>query len=165
MANATCSCRCKDMADDRYDELEKIIEKYKGKQGALMPILNEVQQLFGFLPQRAQSRIAEALGLPESEVFGVATFYSFFTLKPRGKYRIGVCLGTACYVKGAAEVVEALKKELNIDINDTTDDGLFTLDVTRCVGACGLAPVMTVGDDVYGKMTPDKVKEILAKYQ
>ena len=121
--------------------------------------------LYGYLPKEVQIRVAEGLNIPLSEVYGVITFYSLFTLKPRGKHTIGVCMVTACYVKGAPGVLEALQNELGIGANDTTDDGLFSLVITRCVGACGLAPVMTIGDDVYGRLTADKIPEIIAKYK
>lgn len=151
--------------DVRLQELDRIIAKHKGKPGALIPVLHEAQILFGFLPELVQIRVAEGLDVPLSEVYGVITFYSLFTLKPRGKHVIGVCLGTACYVKGATAIVEAIQKTLNVKTDDTTDDGLFTLTITRCVGACGLAPVFNIGEDVYGRLTPDKVPEILAKYR
>ncbi|HEX2952460.1 MAG TPA: NAD(P)H-dependent oxidoreductase subunit E [Bacillota bacterium] len=151
--------------DKRFQELDRIIAKYKEKPGALIPVLHEAQMLFGYLPESVQIRVAEGLNVPLSEVYGVITFYSLFTLKPRGKHTIGICLGTACYVKGAPAVVEAVQKTLNVKTDDTTDDGLFSLTITRCVGACGLAPVMTIGEDVYGRLTADKVPEVLAKYR
>jgi NADH:ubiquinone oxidoreductase subunit E len=151
--------------DQRFQELDRIIAQYKEKPGALIPVLHQAQMLFGYLPEAVQIRVAEGLNVPLSEVYGVITFYSLFTLKPRGKYTIGICLGTACYVKGAPAVVEAVQNALNVKTDDTTDDGLFTLTITRCVGACGLAPVMTIGEDVYGKLTGDKIPEVLAKYR
>jgi NADH:ubiquinone oxidoreductase subunit E len=150
---------------EKLDKLEHIINEHKEQQGALMPILHETQELFGYLPEEAQMRISEVLGISMAEIYGVATFYSRFTLKPRGKYTIGVCLGTACYVKNSQGVIEKIQKELGIEPGDTTKDGLFTLEATRCIGCCGLAPVMTVGDDVYGKMVPEDVPEILKKYK
>lgn len=159
-----CQCHCGGATDERYQKLSRIIADHKGKPGALIPVLHEAQQLFGYLPADVQQIIAEGLDVPLSEIDGVITFYSLFTSQPRGKYKIGVCMGTACYVKGAAKVVEELKKQLNVEINGTTRDGLFTLEITRCLGACGLAPVMTIGDDVYGRLTPDKIPEILQKY-
>lgn len=151
--------------DDRFSRLDKIIERYKGKPGALIPVLHEAQMIFGYLPEEVQIHVAEGLETPLSEVYGVITFYSLFTLKPRGKHTIGICMGTACYVKGAPAIVEAIEKELQIKPDDTTDDGLFTFTITRCVGACGLAPVMTIGEDVYGRLTADKVPDILKKYE
>jgi len=149
---------------DKYRELDNTLQEYKGKPGALIPVLHRAQLLFGYLPRDVQIRIAEGLGVPLSEVYGVISFYSFFSLKPRGKYTIGVCLGTACYVKGAPAILEKIKETLKISDGETTSDGLFTLDTTRCVGACGLAPVMTVGDDVYGRLTPERISEILERY-
>lgn len=151
--------------EDKYRELDNLLQEYKGKPGALIPVLHRAQLLFGHLPRDVQVRIAEGLGIPLSEVYGVISFYSFFSLKPRGKYTIGVCLGTACYVKGASAILDKIKETLNITDGNTTSDGLFTLDTTRCVGACGLAPVITVGDDVYGRLTPDKIPEILERYK
>lgn len=164
----TCKCRCEgnssNLVDDRFPKLDAIIGKYRGNPGALIPVLHEAQQLFGCLSEDVQERVASGLGVSPSEVYGVSTFYSFFTLRPRGKWKIGVCLGTACYVRGAAEVVEALKKELDIPVNGTTKDGRFTLEVVRCLGACGLAPVIMIGDDVHGRVRPEQIPEILKEY-
>lgn len=158
-------CRQESALDQRYQRLEAVIEKYKGKPGALIPVLHQAQLIFGYLPKEVQIKIAEGLDIPLSEVYGVITFYSLFSTKPKGKYTIGVCMGTACYVKGAAAVVEKLEKELGIKVGDSTPDGLFTLTITRCLGACGLAPVLTIGEDVYGRLSPDKLPEILKRYQ
>ncbi|NLY89116.1 MAG: NAD(P)H-dependent oxidoreductase subunit E [Firmicutes bacterium] len=149
----------------KYRKLDEILQKYKGVPGALIPVLHQAQLLFGYLPHDVQVRIAEELDLPLSEVYGVSSFYSFFSLKPRGKYTVSVCMGTACYVKGAPALLEKIKETLRIEDGETTEDGLFTLDTTRCVGACGLAPVLTIGDDVYGRLTPEKVPEILERYR
>lgn len=156
---------CSQENDARFAELAKVIEEYKDMEGALIMVLHKAQEIFGYLPEDVQKYVAKGLNLPMSEVYGVTTFYSYFSLKPRGKYRIAVCLGTACYVRGAADLVAEIEKELNIKVNDTTPDGLFTLEVSRCIGACGLAPVMTINEDVYGRLTPDKVAGILAKYK
>jgi len=137
---------------------------YQGDAGALIQVLHAAQDVFGFVSEEVQERVAEALGVPVSEVYGVATFYSLFSLKPRGQYKIGVCLGTACYVRGAAQVLAELEKQLGVKVNDTTRDGKFTLEVTRCIGACGLAPVITINEDVYGRLQVEKVSEVLAKY-
>lgn len=146
-------------------QVDSLIDRYKGKKGALIPVLHETQQMIGYLPKAILSRIADGLGIPESEVYGVVTFYSLFTMKPAGRHKVGVCLGTACYVKGAAAVLEAVKREAGAEVGDTSDDGRFLVEVTRCVGACGLAPVVTVDDDVYSRVMPDNVAEILAKYE
>lgn len=164
MMEARQCCSCAQLPDPRYEQLAELIERYQSKKGALVPLLHEAQQIFGYLPEEVQRRVADGLGLPLSEVYGVATFYSLFSLKPRGKHKIGICLGTACYVRGAGAILAELEKELAIKVNDTTPDGKFTLEITRCIGACGLSPVMTVDEDVFGRLTPDSIKDILARY-
>lgn len=159
-----CQCQSLRAQDERYQKLAEIIAKHAGESGALIPVLHQAQQVFGYLPHDVQALIAEGLNVPLSEVDGVITFYSLFTSEPQGRYKVGICLGTACYVKGAALVLEELKKQLGIDVGKTSADGLFTLEVTRCVGACGLAPVVTVGDDVYGRLSPEDVPAMLDKY-
>lgn len=149
---------------EKMDKLDHIINEYKQKQGPLMPVLNETQELFGYLPEEAQKKISEELNIPMAEIYGVATFYSRFTLKPRGKFTIGVCMGTACYVKDSQVILDRLKKELNIEAGDTTEDGKFTLEATRCLGCCGLAPVIMINDDVYGKLVSEDIPDILSKY-
>lgn len=163
-AGGECKCHGK-LPDDRFGKLHDVIQQYKDKPGSLIPVLHEAQQLFGCLPEDVQKQVAKGLGVPESEVYGVATFYSLFSLKPKGKWTINVCLGTACYVKGAADCLEALKKELGVDIGGTSEDGLFTLQGVRCVGACALAPVVVIGDTVYAKVKPEDIKGILAEYK
>ncbi|HEY8464218.1 MAG TPA: NADH-quinone oxidoreductase subunit NuoE [Bacillota bacterium] len=160
-----CTCCGSKEQDDRYLKLEEIIREYSGKAGALIPVLHKAQQLFGYLPNDVQVKVAEGLGVPLSEVYGVITFYSFFTTVPQGKHTIGICMGTACYVKGAAQILQKLQEELGVQVGGTTEDGLFTLTVTRCLGACGLAPVMMIGEDVYGRLTPEKIPEILNHYR
>lgn len=154
---------------DGTKEQEKALRDWlagkKKEDGALMPALQKAQEIYGYLPMEVQAIIAECLDMPISEVYGVATFYSQFSLYPKGKYKIGICLGTACYVKGSGEVFEKLKKVLGIENGQCTANKEFSLDATRCIGCCGLAPVMTVNDDVYGKITADDVEGILAKYQ
>ena len=149
---------------DKYLQLDEVIQQNKGKQGAVMMTLQAAQNIFEHVPRDVQIRIAEGLGVPLSEVYGVATFYSQFSLEPRGQYVIGVCLGTACYVKGSQAVLDRLAEELKVPVGKTTADGKFTLNATRCLGACGLAPVMMIGDEVYGRLTPDEIPGILAKY-
>ena len=144
--------------------LRKVIEKHRSERGCLMPILHEAQEIYGYLPAEVQTLIAEELNIPLSEVYGVATFYSQFSLQPKGKHRISVCLGTACYVKGSDKILAAVEKELRISCGECTPDGRFSIDSCRCVGACGLAPVMMVDDDVYGRLTEKDVPEILEKY-
>ncbi len=150
---------------EQEQKLHEIIEKHKNDPGAVMPVLQEAQDVYGYLPIEVQTMIAEGLGVPLEEVFGVSTFYSQFALTPKGKYNISVCLGTACYVKGAGALVDRITKVLGIQPEECTADGRFSLTACRCIGACGLAPVMTVNDDVYGRLTADDVDGILAKYQ
>jgi NADP-reducing hydrogenase subunit HndA len=129
-----------------------------------MPILQKAQDIYGYLPIEVQTIVATELGIPLEKVYGVVTFYSQFYLNPKGKYRISVCLGTACYVKGAGDIFNSLKKKLGIEAGGITPDGKFSLEDCRCIGACGLAPVLTINDDVYGRLTGDELDEILAKY-
>lgn len=148
----------------KMEELQAVIAEKKGKHGAVMQTLQQAQSIFGYVPEKVQVAIAEGLGVKLSEVYGVATFYSQFSLEERGRFTIGVCLGTACYVKGSQKVMDRVMKELDIQVGKTTPDGKFTLRDTRCLGACGLAPVMMINDDVYGRLVPDDVPAILAKY-
>ena len=157
-------CCCCELDAEKLKKLDEIIEEHKEMDGALIPVLHEAQELFGYLPEQVQQKIATGLGCSLAEVFGVATFYSRFTLEPKGKYNIQVCLGTACYVKGADKILEKLEALLGIKAGQTTEDGKFSIQDTRCVGACGLAPVMVINEEVYGKVTPDMVEGILAKY-
>lgn len=150
---------------EQEQKLFEIIEKHKNDQGAIMPVLQQAQEVYGYLPIEVQTMIAEGLDVPLEEVFGVSTFYSQFSLTPKGKYNISVCLGTACYVKGSAAVLDKITSILKIQPEECTEDGQFSLTACRCIGACGLAPVMTVNDDVYGRLTPDEIEGILAKYQ
>ena len=154
------------MADkELYAQLEASIAKHKGERGAVMPVLQEAMNIFGYVPQDVQEIIAEGLGVTLSEVYGVATFYSQFSLEAKGEYVIGVCLGTACYVKGSQKIMDELSKQLGVEVGRTTKDGKFTLNATRCLGACGLAPVMMINDEVYGRLTPDQVSGILDQYR
>ena len=146
-------------------KLNKVLRGLKNVDGALMPALQQAQEIYGYLPIEVQEIIADKLGLSLAEVYGVATFYAQFTLTPKGKYKIGVCLGTACYVKGSGDIYAELQKQLGIEGGSITPDLQFSLDATRCIGCCGLAPVMTVNDDVYGKLTKDQIAGILAKYK
>ena len=150
---------------EKYAELDKVIMSLKGQEGAVMRSLQGAQDIFGCVTKDIQTRIAEGLNVPLAEVYGVATFYSQFSLEARGQYIIGVCMGTACYVKGSKAVLEKVSETLATPVGKTTSDGLFTIRDTRCLGACGLAPVMMINDDVYGRLTPDKVPGILASYQ
>ena len=145
--------------------LLEVIDRLKDQRGALMPILQEAQDIYGYLPEEVQQIIAKGLKIPFEEVYGVATFYSQFALNPKGKYKVSVCLGTACYVKGSGEVYARLAKELGIEGGECTADMNFSLEACRCVGACGLAPVIMINDEVYGRLVPDDVPKILAKYK
>lgn len=154
-------CQCL----EAYLDIDRVIQKNKGNKGALIQVLHYVQERLGYVPRDVQVRVAENLGVSLPEVYGVLTFYSFFREKPRGKYVISSCQGTACYVRGGPDVLSRLEKELGVQPGDSTDDGLFTLEIVRCLGACGLAPVMTVNKDTHGRMTEDKVPPILEMYR
>ena len=145
--------------------LDEVLEEYKDKSGNLIPVLQIAQGIFGYLPENVLKRIALALGKSYSEVAGVVGFYSFFSTVPRGKHLIRVCLGTACYVRGGKLVLDALKQELGIDVGGTTEDRLFSLDVGRCFGACGLAPTIMVGDEVRQRVKPARIRAILEEYR
>ena len=140
------------------------LKESHGDNGLMIAALQKAQDIYGYLPEPVQQIIAEELGTSAAEVYGVATFYAQFSLFPKGQYKIGICLGTACYVKGSGDVYKKLCETLNIEGGQCTDDLKFSLDATRCIGCCGLAPVMTVNDDVYGKVTPEEIEGILAKY-
>lgn len=149
---------------EQEDQLLKLIETHKKDKGALMPILQGAQDIYGYLPIEVQQIIGDQLGKSLEEVYGVVSFYSQFSLNPKGQFKISVCLGTACYVKGSQDLLDRLVIKLGINPGEITKDGRFSLDATRCIGACGLAPIMTVNDDVYGRLVPDDVDKILAKY-
>lgn len=149
---------------EQMSELMKCINEHRNEKGALMPVLHEAQSIYGYLPAEVQTVIAEQLNVPLAEVYGVATFYSQFTLQPKGKHKISICLGTACYVKGSDKILEAVEHELRITCGNCTPDKKFSIDSCRCVGACGLAPVMIIDGEVYGRLTPSDVKGILDKY-
>jgi NADH:ubiquinone oxidoreductase subunit E len=162
-----CACACAEKISetDLLARFEPILDEYKNKPGALIPVLQTAQTMFGYLPGNVLRRIGTALNKPYSEVAGVVGFYSFFSTVPRGKYLVRVCLGTACYVRGGNEVLSAMKKALAIDIGQTTEDRLFSLDIGRCFGACGLAPVIMVNDEVHQRVKPSKVNDILNIYR
>ena len=162
MDGGKCCCGCVDETEIKFKE---IIEKYKDTKGGLIPVLHEVQDLYGYLPLSVQKKISGGLDIPLTEIYGVITFYTQFSLQPKGKYNIQVCLGTACYVKGASLILDKIKEKLGIDVGECTEDGLFHLEACRCIGACGLAPVITINDDVYGRLKPDQVDGIIEKYK
>lgn len=146
-------------------KLKEVIAAHKGHSDAMMPVLQKAQEIYGYLPIEVQTMIAEGLGVSLEQVYGVSTFYSWFTLEPKGEHLIRVCLGTACYVKGSADILAELERQLGIKAGHTTSDGKFTLEATRCLGCCGLAPVMTVDDDVFGRLVPADVKGIIDKFR
>ena len=154
-----------EVTQEKLDELTKVIETNKNRKGPLMPTLHEAQKIFGCIPIEIQKIISKGLGISVSEINGVVTFYAQFSLEPKGKHIVSVCLGTACYVRGAQEIIEAISKELKVKVGDTSEDGEFTLEATRCIGACGLAPVFTIDEQVYGNSDTAKalsaVKEIM----
>ncbi|MBQ8397601.1 MAG: NAD(P)H-dependent oxidoreductase subunit E [Clostridia bacterium] len=149
---------------EQEDKLLEVIAKYQGTKGAMMPILQEAQGIYGYLPIEVQKIIAEKTDTPLEEIFGIVSFYAQFALNPKGDVAIAVCLGTACYVKGSGDLINKIQEKLNVEPGSTTSDGKFTLDATRCIGACGLAPVLTINNDVYGRLTPADLDGILEKY-
>ncbi|MGL4358639.1 NADH-quinone oxidoreductase subunit NuoE family protein [Cetobacterium sp.] len=154
-----------ELKKELYDELKKYIDEVREKNGALISVLHKGQEIFGYLPQEVQEFIAKELNLPIAKVYGVVSFYHFFSMVPKGKHPISVCMGTACYVRGAEKVLNSIKNYLGVDVGQTTEDGLFSIDALRCVGACGLAPVVLIGKDVYGKEDVKDMKKILEKYR
>ncbi|NLV35958.1 MAG: NADH-quinone oxidoreductase subunit NuoE [Clostridiaceae bacterium] len=160
MSSNCCAC-----VDEKERKLQEIIEKYKNINGALIPVLHEAQDVYGYLPMSVQKKISEKMNIPLSEIYGVVTFYTQFSLKPKGKYKVSTCMGTACYVKGSNLILDKLKEKLGISVGDCSEDGRFSLEACRCIGACGLAPVIMINDDVYGKLSPDDIDKILDKYK
>jgi len=155
----------KEQKQAKFKELGEYIAQHKDIKGPLMPIMQKAQELFGCVSLEVQDFIAEAMNVPLSEVYGVSTFYSQFSLEPKGEFVVGVCTGTACYVKGAQAILEEVIKELGIEVGHSTTDGMFTLQGTRCLGCCGLSPVMMINDDVYGRLTAKEIPAIMAKYK
>lgn len=149
---------------EQEEKLLQVISENKNDKGALMPILQQAQDIYGYLPIEVQTIISNEMNIPLEKIYGVVTFYSQFSLNPKGKYKISVCLGTACYVKGSGDLYNALMEKLGISGGECTPDGKFSLDACRCIGACGLAPVLTINDDVYGRLTVDDIDDILSKY-
>ncbi len=160
-----CACGREASEEELLTRLDELLEDYKSKPGGLIPALQMTQNLFGYLPEAALKKISLALDKPYSEVSGVVSFYSFFTTVPKGRNQIRVCLGTACYVRGGKEVLNAIKKELAIDVGQTTEDREFSLDIGRCFGACGLAPVVMINETIHQRVKPSRIKELLAQYK
>lgn len=155
---------CTGISNDKYGQLESFIDSLSNKEGELIKVLHKAQEIFGYLPKEVQNFVAKKLDVPVSKVYGVVTFYSFFNMEPKGLHTISVCMGTACYVRGAEAVLDEFKKQLGINCDETSKDGKFTLNALRCVGACGLAPVVMVDKKVYGRVTKDMVKDIISEY-
>ncbi len=153
------------LTEENFAKLDRVIEEHKDMQGPLMPILHEAQHIFGAIPMEVQKVISEKLHVPLAEIYGVVTFYSQFTLEPKGEYLIGICLGTACYVRGAQSIIDKVVDLTGVAVGKTSADGKFSLEATRCIGACGLAPVLTVNEDVYGRLVLEDIPGIIAKYQ
>lgn len=153
------------LCEEKFKELEVFINSLEDKEGTLIECLHKAQSIFGYLPLEVQKFVGRHLNVPTSKVYGVVSFYSYFTMVPKGKYQISVCTGTACYVKGAQKVVDEFKRHLNIEVGNVTEDGSFSLDTLRCVGACGLAPVVMVNEKVYGHVTPKDVAAIIDEYK
>ena len=154
-----------DLTPEVMAKVDEVIGRYSGKPGCLIPVLEECQLIAGYLPVELQEYIGERLNIPGSNVYGVVTFYSFFSMLPKGRHTIKVCMGTACYVRGIAEVLNRLKSKYNIEVGETTEDKRFSLEAVRCLGACGLAPVVVVDNDTHGGVTPDRVLNILTRYE
>ena len=154
-----------EISREEWEKIDQVIIRYKKRQGILIPVLKEVQDICGYLPKKVQHRIAQGLQLPASQVYGVVSFYAFFTTIPRGKHIIRVCLGTACYVRGSKQILDNLQRELHVEVGGITQDRNFSLEAVRCLGACGLAPVMVVGSETYGMISPGKATEIVSSYR
>ncbi|MBQ3353919.1 MAG: NADH-quinone oxidoreductase subunit NuoE [Bacteroidales bacterium] len=153
------------LSESKINFIKNVCKEHGNKAGEVINVLHKVQGEYGYLPAEIQELVAKELGIPVSRVYGIVSFYSFFTMTPKGEHPISVCLGTACYVRGAEKVLDELKRQLGIGVGEVTPDGKFSLNCLRCVGACGLAPVIEVGEKVYGRMTPDRVKDVLAEYK
>ena len=153
------------LSEDKINQIKDICKSFNNEKGELINVLHKTQTMFGYLPAEVQEVIARELNVSTAHVYGVVTFYSFFTMIPKGEFPISICMGTACYVRGAEKVLDEFKRELKIAVGETSKDGKFSLSCLRCVGACGLAPVVLVGEKVYGRVSPDGVKDIIAEYK
>ncbi len=153
------------LSEDKINQIKDICKSFNNEKGELINVLHKTQTMFGYLPAEVQEVIARELNVSTAHVYGVVTFYSFFTMIPKGEFPISICMGTACYVRGAEKVLDEFKRELKIAVGETSGDGKFSLSCLRCVGACGLAPVVLVGEKVYGRVSPDGVKDIIAEYK
>jgi len=151
--------------DEKLAKLDEVISEFEGQPGALIPVLHKAQQIYGYLPEEVQYHISQGLRVPLADVYGVVTFYSLFTMQPRGEYNFAVCMGTACYVKGAGKLVDKIGNEIGIKIGEISEDRKFRLEATRCIGACGMAPVLTINEEVRGRLDADQLGELLDKYK
>jgi len=164
LLQSVCCCGETAEPDEKLEKVKAAIEQFKTIKGALIPVLHEVQDIYGYLPEEVLKVVSTELNIPMSEIYGVASFYHFFSLTPKGENVIRVCMGTACYIKGAQGLLDRLSTELKVAVQGTTEDNKFTLEATRCLGACGLAPVLTIGEKVYGRLTPNDIPKILKEY-
>ncbi|NBG87343.1 NADH-quinone oxidoreductase subunit NuoE family protein [Isachenkonia alkalipeptolytica] len=153
------------LTEENFQKLDQLIEKVEGTKGPLMPVLTQAQKIFGCVPYEVQKHVSEALKVPMSDIYGVVTFYSQFSLVPKGEYVVSVCMGTACYVKNAQPILDKISEIIDTKTGETSEDGRFTLEATRCIGACGLAPIITINEDVYGKLEVQDIPGIMEKYQ
>ena len=161
----TDKCTACAESQEKINQLKTIVDNYKDTEGSLIQVLHEAQELYGYLPLEVQREISTLMNIPLAEIYGVVSFYTQFSINPKGRFKVNVCMGTACYVKGANEVLDKFRTRLSIDVGECTEDRRFSLDACRCIGECGLAPVVTINDDVYGKLTPDDVDAIIDKYE
>jgi NADH:ubiquinone oxidoreductase subunit E len=167
MNNEACLCAKgeEEFSDAQWREVDAVISRHRARPGALIPVLEEVQGVTGYLPESVQRRVAKGLGIPLSQVYGVVTFYSFFTMTPRGKHQVRVCLGTACHVRGGQGVLDELEHDLGIKAGECSQDRKFSLDIVRCLGCCALAPVMVVGENIHKQIKTAQLPQIMKKYQ
>lgn len=156
---------CKDLVDPKEVKLDELISHYKSQKGALIPVLQQAQEIYGYLPEHVLKHISQEMEIPIAKVYGVVTFYAQFRLTPMGRNVISICLGTACHVRGGAKILDTIENELKIKDGETTEDGRYTLEIVNCIGACGLAPVISVNGEVHGRLTPEQIQGILAKYE
>lgn len=159
------ACTCGGQNQALFAALDEVITTHKDQPGSLISVLHKAQGIFGYLPEEVQAYVAEKMDIPLSEIYGVVTFYALFSMTPKGKYTFNVCLGTACYVKGSGKLMDKLQEELGVGVGDTTEDGLFSVEGCRCVGACGLAPVMTINGKVYGHLTENDIPRLIQEYR
>lgn len=156
---------CKDLVDPKEEKLDELIARYKSQKGAMIPVLQQAQEIYGYLPEQVLRHISKGMKVPIAKVYGVVTFYAQFRLNPMGRNVISTCLGTACHVRGGAKVLDKIENELKVKDGETTEDGRYTLEIVNCIGACGLAPVISVNGEVHGRLTPEQIPGILAQYE